>query len=140
MKLLIAVDGSAISTKAASFVVRLSKKLATPPTIALVAVDTPLFPGADRKLGAAAVARYYAENAERMLAPARKVLARAKLEVEEHALVGEVAETLLAAAKKSRCDLVVMGSHGRGAVKGMFLGSVSAKVVAQSSIPVTIVR
>ncbi len=140
MKLMIAVDGSAVSTRAATFVVRLAKKLATPPTIVLASVDTPLFPGASRKLGAAAVARYHAENAERMLAPARKVLARAKLDVDEQALVGDVADTLLAAARKGRCDLVVMGSHGRGAVKGMFLGSVSAKVVAQSSIPITIVR
>ncbi len=140
MKILVAVDGSAISTRAVSFVVKLAKGLAQPPAITLVAVDLPLFPGAQRKLGEQAVAKYHADNGERMLGPARKVLAKAGLAHTEKFEVGEVADTLLAVAKKGRQDLVVMGSHGRGAVKGMFLGSVSAKVVAQSTLPVTIVR
>ena len=37
-------------------------------------------------------------------------------------------------------DIVVMGSHGRGSVKGLLLGSVSSKVIAQAELPVTIVR
>ena len=60
--------------------------------------------------------------------------------VGERAEVVEIAETILKVAKKDRTDLIVLGSHGRGAVKGILLGSVSSKVIAQSDIPVTIVR
>lgn len=140
MKILIAVDGSDISTRAVKFVIGLARRLADPPLITLAAVDPALFPGADRKLGAAAVRRYHDANFERMLQPGRRLLAKAGLAVDETTLIADIAPGLLGLASRGRHHLVVMGSHGRGAVKGMVLGSVSAKVIAQSRIPVTIVR
>lgn len=140
MKILIAVDGSAISTRAVAFVVKLAKSLSEPPALTLAAVDMALFPGVSRELGAEAVKRYHDDNAERMFAPARRALAKAGLSHAETFEVGAIADTLLARAKKGRHDLIVMGSHGHGAVKGMLLGSISTKVLAQSSVPVTIVR
>lgn len=140
MKILVAVDGSDISTRAVKFAINLGKHLAKPPAITVAAVDPPLFPGADRKLGAAAVRRYHEANFEHLLQPARKLLSKAGLPFEEKALVGEIAPTLVALAKQGRYRLLVMGSHGRGAVKGLVLGSVSAKVLAHSTVAVTIVR
>lgn len=140
MKILLAVDGSEISTRAAKHVAWLAKQLTSPPAIILFNVDQPLLMSVAVKLGASAVAKYHADNAKEMMQPARRVLARAKLEYSEENHVGEIAETIVKHAKKHRVDLVVMGSHGSGAVKGLFLGSVSSKVVSQSDIPVTIIR
>ena len=140
MKILVAIDGSDISVRAAKYANTFAKNLAKPAKIFLVAVDAAPFPGVVSRIGKEAMERIHAENHERMLAPARKALARSKADVRELALVGEPAETLLAAARANKADLVVMGSHGRGSVKGILLGSVSSKVIAQTDIPVTIVR
>ena len=140
MKILVAVDGSDISVRAAKHANTLAKSLAKPAKIFLVAVDAAPFPGVVSKVGKDAMDRIHAENHERMLAPARKALARSKADVRELSVVGEPAEAILAAAGSNRVDIVVMGSHGRGSVKGILLGSVSSKVIAQTDIPVTIVR
>jgi len=140
MKILVAVDGSEISVRAAKHANTLARRLAKPAKIFLVAVDAAPFPGVVTRIGREAMDRIHAENHERMLAPARKALARSKADVREMPLVGEPAETLLAAARDCKADIIVMGSHGRGAIKGIVLGSVSSKVIAQSELPVTIVR
>ena len=51
-----------------------------------------------------------------------------------------VAESIIAAAKKYECDLIVMASHGRRGVKRLLLGSETQKVLANSKIPVLVFR
>jgi len=140
MKILVAVDGSDISVRAAKHAGALARRLAKPAKIFLVAVDPAPFPGVVSRIGKEAMDRIHAENHARMLAPARKALARSAAEVRELALVGEPAEAILEAARAHKADLVVMGSHGRGSVSGVLMGSVSSKVIAQADRPVTIVR
>ncbi|WP_425480740.1 universal stress protein [Luteimonas yindakuii] len=110
------------------------------PQITLVAVNPELFPGVERKIGAEAAARHHAESHAAMIDAAVKTLTRAKVEFKERREVGDIAATILDVARKARADVIVMGSHGRGAVSGMLLGSVSGKVLAQADVPVTIVR
>lgn len=140
MKILVAVDGSEISLRAVKFVVALNREMAKPSKVTLLAVDPPTFPGVETRIGTSAVRQMHQESLESMLKDARRSLSRAKLELTERAEVGEIAETILKVARQDGVDLIVLGSHGRGAVKGILLGSVSSKVIAQSDIPVTIVR
>ena len=42
--------------------------------------------------------------------------------------------------KKENIDLVVMGSHGYGAIAGSVLGSVSQRVLQRASCPVLIIK
>jgi len=51
-----------------------------------------------------------------------------------------VAEALIAAAKKHKCDLIVMASHGRKGIKRLLLGSETQHVLTQSHIPVLVLR
>ena len=44
------------------------------------------------------------------------------------------------AAESCGADLIVMGSHGRSGVAKLVLGSVAAKVLAQSLVPVLIFK
>jgi nucleotide-binding universal stress UspA family protein len=49
-------------------------------------------------------------------------------------------EAILAAAKKHRCDAIVMASHGRRGVAALVLGSETQKVLTHSKLPVLVVR
>lgn len=51
-----------------------------------------------------------------------------------------VAEAVIAAAKKHKCDLIVMASHGRKGIKRLLLGSETQHVLTHSHIPVLILR
>lgn len=50
------------------------------------------------------------------------------------------ADTILAVAKKRKCDLIVMASHSRKGISAMLLGSQTQKVLAQATIPVLVHR
>lgn len=52
----------------------------------------------------------------------------------------DVAAQLLGAAEQAKVDLIVMGTHGRGGVKRLVLGSVADHVVRHSACPVVTVR
>jgi nucleotide-binding universal stress UspA family protein len=47
---------------------------------------------------------------------------------------------ILNSAKTEGADLIVVGSHGRGGVARLMLGSVSTKIVAESPVPVLVTR
>lgn len=51
-----------------------------------------------------------------------------------------VAEAIMAAAKKHKCDLIVMASHGRRGFKRILLGSETQHVLTHSTVPVLVLR
>lgn len=51
-----------------------------------------------------------------------------------------VAESIMSAAKKHKCDLVVMASHGRKGIKRVLLGSETQHVLTHSTVPVLVLR
>ena len=61
---------------------------------------------------------------------AKAVLARSNL----------VAESVISAAKKHKCDLIVMASHGRKGIKRILLGSETQHVLTHSKLPVLVLR
>jgi len=53
---------------------------------------------------------------------------------------GRVADAIVEEARKSRCDLIVIGTHGRRGVSRAMLGSDAENVVRSSPVPVLLVR
>ena len=51
-----------------------------------------------------------------------------------------VAEAVISAAKKHKCDLIVMASHGRKGFQRLLLGSETQHVLTHSHIPVLVLR
>ena len=53
---------------------------------------------------------------------------------------GNPAEVILEVSKEKNCDLIVMGTHGRGALADVVMGSTARRVVRRSPTPVLVVR
>ena len=60
--------------------------------------------------------------------------------VERVLLEGNPSREIVRYAEREDCDLVVMGTHGRGGIDRLLLGSVAEKVVRSSAVPVLTVR
>jgi nucleotide-binding universal stress UspA family protein len=58
----------------------------------------------------------------------------------EHVTDDFPADAIVAAAKRNKCDLIFIASHGRHGFKASMLGSQTHKVLAQSKIPVLVQR
>ena len=52
---------------------------------------------------------------------------------------GHVVDDILKTAKAQRCELILLGAHGKGVLAHTFLGSVPDKVLRRSHIPVLVV-
>ncbi|MGH7393607.1 MAG: universal stress protein, partial [Candidatus Rokuibacteriota bacterium] len=55
-------------------------------------------------------------------------------------LEGSTHDQIVRAAKSRRADLIVMGTHGRGGIAELFLGSVAERVIGSARCPVLTVR
>lgn len=84
--------------------------------------------------------RLMAESARESLDPALARARAARVPCEAHVLWGEVAPTIVRAARRLKCGAIVMGTHGRGATGNLIMGSVATKVVHLAKVPVTLVR
>ena len=72
----------------------------------------------------------------RLLTDTERDQFRASTEVTD----GPTARTIVAIAERDGADLIVMGTHGRGGVAQLLLGSVAEKVVRMASCPVLTLR
>ena len=88
--------------------------------------------------------RFEAEGAKRstMLLDSVKSSAKAaNVECDGVAVIGNLPyEAIIRQAKKAKCDLIMMASHGRKGLSSILLGSETAKVLTHSKIPVLVVR
>jgi nucleotide-binding universal stress UspA family protein len=93
-----------------------------------------------RFVSKAMIAEHQRRGADEVLASARPVIKRLKLDVRTYRAIGDPAATIVAFAKKHRCHAIVMGSRGQGLIAASLLGSVATKVVFLAQCPVTLVK
>jgi nucleotide-binding universal stress UspA family protein len=63
-----------------------------------------------------------------------------KILVEHRLVQGGAAEEILQVAQERKCDLIVMGTHGRTGLGRLLMGSVAEQVVRKSACPVLTVK
>ena len=110
------------------------------PDVQLITVRWPLPANPARIVGMPTVREYYADEAEKVLLPARRRLRKAGLNATPRFVIGRAASEIAAAADKEKVDLLVLGSHGHSAIGGLLLGSVTNEVLARTKTAMLIVR
>ncbi len=141
MKILIPVDGSECSMRAIEFVVRKLRPACERLDVHLLAVHPPIpYPRAVAVIGHEKAQEYYEEEGKAALQPARERLDREKIAYQAHMRVGEPGETIARYASEVGADEIVMGTHGRGSVGRLLMGSVATKTVQLAEVPVLLVK
>ncbi len=138
-RMLVAIDGSDLSMRAANEAADLASRLEA--AVTLVYVVEPPGPAADlpseRTLRALLDA--LRRTGDRHLHEARARCAERGVLAETVLKEGDPAAEILRTARERGVDLIVCGSHGRGFVGRMLLGSVSGKLVHRAQVPVLVV-
>ena len=140
MKILLAVDGSEYTKKMLAYQTTHESLLSASNSYAIFTAQPQLPPRARAAVGREVVEKYHTEEAEKVLGPVSKFLARHGIEAKSQWKVGHAGETIAKVAESGKYDLVVMGSHGHSALGNLVLGSVATQVLAHCSVPVLLVR
>jgi nucleotide-binding universal stress UspA family protein len=140
MKILLPVDGSEHSVRAARHVVN-SLRGCDRYEILLLNVQEPIdAPEVRSHMPADEIEAMQTSRGGDALAPARAVLEQAGLDCTPAVLIGPIAETIARFAADQGCEKIVMGTRGLGAFGGALMGSVTTRLLHLTDLPVTLVK
>ena len=140
MKILLAVDGSAYSKKMLAYLSTHPALLSADHDYTVFIAQPDLPPRAKAAVGKDVVKSYQSDEAENVLAPVSKFLLRHGINAKTDWKVGPAGALIAKTADSGKFDLLVMGSHGHGALAKLVMGSVTTQVLAHCGVPVLLVR
>lgn len=144
-KILVAIDGSPQSDKAAEEAIRLAASSGARFKSKVYAIL--VLPGMRKQsftdffpTPPATEHPDWEEKRQRIFYVVEKAAAEANVPLEAEVIYGDAAEEILNFADQQECDVIVIGSSGKGRMKRTLLGSVSTKVALHARSSVYIVR
>jgi nucleotide-binding universal stress UspA family protein len=147
-KILVAIDGSEISMKAAVYAIDIVKKnksqlialtvldISTPRRISSSFITAPTY-GLKELEEKRKEAQQWLDKFEKLAAKENNV--KLKSEIIEDP-ISRVGSAIVDYAERENVDLIVIGSRGRTGFKKMLLGSVASDVVTYAYCPVMVVK
>jgi len=144
-RILVATDGSKLSQQAVAHAIELAD-LTGADVVALKVV--PRYPmtyfEGGVALAAAEVSRIekqWQEEAQQVVNAVKSAGQLREVKVKAVTVKSDlIAEAIIAAAKRNKCDLIVMASHGRRGLRRLLLGSETQQVLTHSHTPVLVLR
>lgn len=144
--ILLPTDGSTLAGRAIVRGFTLAKSLGARVTLLSVVPEFRMV--ADESFAVPMSAQLKSRYEKEAMARATKSLQSLQQKAEKAGLKADIVvvtgdlpyQQIIAAARKRKCDLVVMASHGRRGLTGLLLGSETVKVLTHSKIPVLVVR
>lgn len=145
-KILVPTDGSKPSKKSVHYAVELARQ--TGASLILISVvdksafipqAVPAVPSSPRIMEP--IENVLTRAAESYVADAEKLCKKHQVPVKSVIRSGHPVEQIIQEAGKSKADLIVVGSHGKSALKAAVLGSVAFGIISkETKIPVLVVR
>jgi len=144
-RILVATDGSTLSKKAVSNAISLAQ-LTGAELVALKVI--PRYPQSYFEGGVALAAseisrieKQWAEHGQAIVDAVAKSAMSKGVKVKAITAKSDiVSDAIIGTAKKHKCDLIIMASHGRRGIKRLLLGSETQQVLTHTHVPVLVLR
>ena len=140
MKILLAADGSKFTKKALAFLVTHEALTSGDSELVVLNVQPLLPPRVKTMVGASIIADWHRDEAKKVMEPIERFLARHDVAFRCRWVVGFASDEIVAAARREKADVIVMGTHGHGLIGRALMGSVAQKVIVASEVPVLLVK
>lgn len=140
-KILVPCDGSPSALHAVRHAAAEAAQAGVAAEVQLLHVIEPMTPVAlSEAFQASRLDERFPPQAAQALQPASAVLEGTAVRYTLHCRFGDPATEIAAQVREAGCDAVVMGTHGRGALASLVIGSVATRVVHQVDVPVTLIK
>ncbi len=144
--LLLPTDGSKLAERAVTHGLKMAQALGARITLVTVVPEFQMV--ADESFAVPMSGQFKQRYEKEAKARAEKMLATLKIRADKAGIRSESLVVLgdlpykqiIDSARKRKCDLIVMASHGRRGLAGLLLGSETVKVLTHGKIPVLVVR
>lgn len=140
MNILLPVDGSEYTRRMLSYIAAHDELLGPGHAYTMLTVIPQIPVYAARFIDKTTLDGYYAERSADVFKPLHAFAKQSGWKVDLVHQIGHAAECIAAYAKQHKIDLIVMGTHGHGALGNAVLGSVTSGVLGRCSTPVLLVR
>ncbi len=138
-RILVAIDGSKMSNKALKSALQIAKERYS--KVGVIHAEKNVM--ISENMTTDSIDEIYAKinrEVDGLFDEAKGLAKEEDLEIETHYVMGDPAVQIVKTAEQENYQLIVMGSRGLGAIKGIVMGSVSYKVLQLSHCPVLIIK
>jgi nucleotide-binding universal stress UspA family protein len=139
MRVLLAVDGSTSSLHMLAVLAAHDELLPKHHVCTALTVVEPMPGRMAAFLPAASIAQWYDDEARDVLDPVRRFGKQQGWPLETRRAVGAPGQEIVRLATEEGFDLIVMGTHGRTALAGALMGSVTTYVLGHCSVPLLLI-
>jgi nucleotide-binding universal stress UspA family protein len=139
-KILVPVDGSEYANAAVAEAIKAVKQ-GPEGELHLLNVQVPIFAAVSLVyLPQDKIDTFYFDTSSKALEEPERLAREAGVRFASHRVVGSVVDSILAKTQELGCDSIIMGTHGRGKLAELLLGSVAQRVLVMADVPVTLVK
>ncbi|SIR10736.1 Nucleotide-binding universal stress protein, UspA family [Haladaptatus litoreus] len=138
-RILVPTDGSAETKQVVAHAAKLAEAHGAE-LHAIYVVNSATFASLPMETSWEGVTDMLQDEGESALEDVQKVASRYDVSLTTHLVEGAPNKEIVRYAEQEGFDLIVMGTHGRGGIDRLLLGSVAERVVRASTVPVLTVR